>query len=83
MRFALSTLLLMLAIGPVSFADSMDVGGNWTVKYVGGPVTKTMGGAEFELKADGDKLTGIANVGVGHAAPCFRSRSTAHRGSDA
>jgi hypothetical protein len=65
MRFALSTSFLMLAIPFVSFADTKDVDGNWTVKYVGGPVTKTMGSAEFEFKADGDKLTGMANVGMG------------------
>jgi len=65
MRFRLYTLPLMLGISFVSFAETVDVDGNWTVKYVGGPVMKTIGGAEFEFKADGDKLTGIANVGMG------------------
>lgn len=46
--------------------DSTDIGGHWTVRYVSGVAWKTIGGAEFEFKADGDRLTGMANVGHGY-----------------
>src|SRR4051794_33934793 len=65
MRCALYTLALMLGINLVSFAETTNIDGTWAVKYVAGPAMKTIGGAEFEFKADGDKLTGTANVGVG------------------
>jgi hypothetical protein len=65
MRFALRASFLVLAMGVVSFADSKDIDGNWTVEYVDGLAMKTIGGAEFEFDASGPHLTGTANIGVG------------------
>lgn len=69
-----SFLALLLAFGLV--AGSRDIGGHWTVRYVSGVAWKTIGGAEFEFQADGDRITGIANVGHGYPgkAPILNGR---------
>jgi hypothetical protein len=59
-----SFLLVMLAL--VSVADPPNIDGHWTVRYVGGVAWKTIADAEFEFKADGDSLTGMAIVGQGY-----------------
>ena len=48
------------------FGQSTDIGGHWTVRYVRGVESKTIGSAEFEFKRDGEELTGTANVGNGY-----------------
>jgi hypothetical protein len=56
-----STLLLLVAV--VTVADSTIVNGRWTVRYVSGVAWKTIGAAEFEFKADGDRITGMQALG--------------------
>jgi hypothetical protein len=63
MKSVVWTLLFTLALTLVLFAETGNIDGNWSVKQIGGVRTKTIGGAEFEFKADGDKLTGMAHVG--------------------
>ena len=65
MKLALRASVLVLAMGVVSFADSKDIDNNLTVQYVDGLAMKTIGGAEFEIDANGSHLTGTANIGVG------------------
>jgi hypothetical protein len=65
MKAILQASFLVLLIAFASAADSTDIGGHWTVRYVRGVQLKTLGGAEFAFKAEGDQLTGMANVGSG------------------
>jgi len=66
MKSILWAWLLVFVLAIASIADSTNVSGHWTVKYVSGVSWKTIGGAEFEFQADGDTLTGTANVGAGY-----------------
>jgi hypothetical protein len=66
MKSMLWAWLLVFVLATASVADSTSVSGHWTVKYVSGVAWKTIGGAEFDFEADGDTLTGTANVGAGY-----------------
>jgi hypothetical protein len=64
MNRTFNTILYFSAtLASASAAETID--GGWTVQYVSGIEYKTIGGAEFIFHPDGNKLTGIANVGFG------------------
>src|SRR5579863_8402959 len=65
MKIVLWALPVLLILGPTAFGDNKTIDGNWTVKYASGLAFKTFGGAEFQFRADGLCLTGVANVGHG------------------
>ncbi len=64
MKRAFST-VLCLSVTLVCGSAAETIDGSWTVQYVSGIAHKTIGGAEFIFHADGNKLTGMANVGFG------------------
>ena len=66
MKTALRASFLAVMLALASGADSTHLDGHWTVKYISGVAWKTIGGAQFDFKEDGDTLTGTANVGVGY-----------------
>jgi hypothetical protein len=55
----------MLAICVAASGEGNNIDGHWKVRYTGGPQMTTMGGAEFDFKAQGNELTGTANIGMG------------------
>jgi hypothetical protein len=63
MRFIPCALLLF--VGFAASSHAADVTGNWKVHFVSGTEYKTIGGAEFEFKVEGNKLAGTASVGHG------------------
>jgi hypothetical protein len=55
----------LLSVALYSSDGGSAIRGKWAVEYVSGLAMKTIGGADFEFKADGNTLTGTANVGHG------------------
>ncbi len=58
-------LLLLLLTGATASFSANDIAGNWSVEFVSGVAWKTIGGATFEFKVQGNKLDGMAHVGHG------------------
>jgi hypothetical protein len=63
MRFMLSVLFLVAGLTANASAD--DVAGSWQVIFVRGVAWQTIGGADFDFKVAGNKLSGTAHIGVG------------------
>ena len=55
----------LLSVALYSSDGGNRIEGKWAVEYVSGLQMKTIGGADFEFKAAGNTLTGMANVGHG------------------
>jgi hypothetical protein len=63
MRLMLWVLFLLAGLAANASAD--DVAGSWKVNFVRGVAWQTIGGAEFDFKIEGHKLSGTADIGVG------------------
>ena len=63
MRFMLWVLFLLAGLAANASAD--DVAGSWKVIFVRGVAWQTIGGADFDFKVEGNKLSGTAHIGVG------------------
>jgi opacity protein-like surface antigen len=63
MRFMLLVLFLVAALAANASAD--DIAGSWQVIFVRGIAWQTIGGADFDFKVEGNKLSGTAHIGVG------------------
>ena len=74
MRFTPWALLLLAGLGAGTSAK--DIAGNWDVVFVRGVEWKTIGGAEFEFKVEGNKLAGRAHVGLGYPGTAPISEGT-------